>query len=387
MTTKKPLEKKEEIETEEEILNENLDNGGVLQRYKTAAQVANETLAVLLSELKVEKSVLSLCELGDKTITEKAKPFFKKNKKMPKGIAFPTCLSVNEVVCHCSPLSDDTTTLKQGDVVRIDLGVHFDGYIATVAHTVVLTDKAIDGKQADVMACAKACMEVTGQLLIEGNTNTKLSEAFDKVASSYGVSLCEGVLSHQLKRFVIDGSKAILLKTTTEHQTQEQTFQDFEVYSVDILVTSGSGKLRETQPKTTIYKRNPEVDYHVKLKSSAKALSEIREKYDILPFSIRYLDKDSKLGLNELTKHGLIEGYPVLTEKKGEFVCHLKSTFFILKNETIKGTGVNLQEFKTDKKVDQEFIESVQEISKKRKNEKKEKSEKKPKLEQMDETK
>lgn len=38
-TTKKP-EKKEEIETEE-ILNENLDNGGVLQRYKTAAQVAN----------------------------------------------------------------------------------------------------------------------------------------------------------------------------------------------------------------------------------------------------------------------------------------------------------------------------------------------------------
>lgn len=63
---------------------------------------------------------------------------------MEKGIAFPTCVSVNNICAHYSPLVSDanetekeTATLKEGDVVKIDLGVHIDGYIALVGHTVV----------------------------------------------------------------------------------------------------------------------------------------------------------------------------------------------------------------------------------------------------------
>ena len=37
---------------------------------------------------------------------------------------------------HYSPLvSEDTVEIKEGDIVKIDLGVHVDGYIAVVAHT------------------------------------------------------------------------------------------------------------------------------------------------------------------------------------------------------------------------------------------------------------
>ena len=52
------------------------------------------------------------------------------------GIAFPTCISPNHCVGHYSPLvSEDTVEIKEGDIVKIDLGVHVDGYIAVVAHT------------------------------------------------------------------------------------------------------------------------------------------------------------------------------------------------------------------------------------------------------------
>jgi methionine aminopeptidase len=63
---------------------------------------------------------------------------------MEKGMAFPTCISINEICGHYSPLISDAKEkeaeigiLKEGDVVKIDLGVHIDGYIALVGHTVV----------------------------------------------------------------------------------------------------------------------------------------------------------------------------------------------------------------------------------------------------------
>lgn len=58
---------------------------------------------------------------------------------MKKGIAFPTCISVNNCVCHFSPLrSEADLKLTDGDVVKIDLGAHIDGFIAVAAHTVIV---------------------------------------------------------------------------------------------------------------------------------------------------------------------------------------------------------------------------------------------------------
>lgn len=72
---------------------------------------------------------------------------------MEKGIAFPTSISVNEICGHYTPLKSDAedkekelNTLRDGDVVKIDLGVHIDGYIALVAHTIVVGDKPVDAR-------------------------------------------------------------------------------------------------------------------------------------------------------------------------------------------------------------------------------------------------
>jgi len=57
---------------------------------------------------------------------------------MEKGIAFPTCVSANHLVGHVSPLASEDMTLNAGDLVKIDLGVHIDGFIGQVAHTIVV---------------------------------------------------------------------------------------------------------------------------------------------------------------------------------------------------------------------------------------------------------
>lgn len=63
---------------------------------------------------------MSVCEQGDQLLTEETNKVFKKEKEMKKGIAFPTCVSVNNCICHFSPLkSEPDYVLKDGDVVKL----------------------------------------------------------------------------------------------------------------------------------------------------------------------------------------------------------------------------------------------------------------------------
>ena len=59
-------------------------------------------------------------------------------------------MSVNNCICHFSPLkSENDVTLKTGDVIKVDMGAHVDGYIAVVAHTQVIgasKDNPVTGK-------------------------------------------------------------------------------------------------------------------------------------------------------------------------------------------------------------------------------------------------
>jgi methionine aminopeptidase len=78
----------------------------------------------------------------------------KKSKKLERGIAFPTCISINNIMGHYSPMKDDSSALKEGDIAKIDLGCHLDGYIAHAAHTIVVSadpNSKVTGKAADVV--------------------------------------------------------------------------------------------------------------------------------------------------------------------------------------------------------------------------------------------
>jgi hypothetical protein len=56
------------------------------------------------------------------------------------------------------------------------------------------------------------------------------------------VNLVEGVLSHQLKQFVIDGNKCVLNKPTPDARVEDGEFEENEVYAIDIVVSTGEGK-------------------------------------------------------------------------------------------------------------------------------------------------
>lgn len=94
-------------------------------------------------------------------------------KEAEKGVAVPTCVTVNNLVQYYTPLASDAYTLKAGDVVKIELGAHIDGYIGTAAHTTVVNvdpSQPVTGKAADVIAAAYYAQEAVLRMMKPGTS-------------------------------------------------------------------------------------------------------------------------------------------------------------------------------------------------------------------------
>ncbi|KAG6478528.1 ERBB-3 BINDING PROTEIN 1 [Zingiber officinale] len=338
-----------------------LTSQDVVTKYKTAAEIVNKALQLVVSQCKPKAKVVDLCEKGDSFIREQTGNVYKNVKrKIERGVAFPTCVSVNNTVCHFSPLGNDETILEENDIVKIDMGCHIDGFIAVVAHTHVIQEGPVTGRAADVIAAANTAAEVALRLVRPGKKNKDVTEAIQKVAAAYDCKILEGVLSHQLKQFVIDGNKVVLSVGNPETRVDEVEFEENEVYAIDIVTSTGEGKPKLLDEKqTTIYKRAVDKNYQLKMKSSRFIFSEISQKFPIMPFSARVLEeKRSRLGLVECVNHDLLQPYPVLHERPGDLVAHIKFTVLLMPNGSDKITSHPLQLLQPTKSIDDPEIKA-----------------------------
>ena len=164
--------------------------------------------------------IYELCLWADSQIYEELAKVYNK-KQVFKGLAFPTTICPNELCGHFSPTPEESVNIKEGDLLNIELGVHVDGFAALVAHTLIVqSDKnaPVTGKKADVVLAAYNAAQAALRLIKPGHNNNEVTEVVQKVAESYQVNPLEGVLSHELKKHLIDGNKVILNKETFDQR-------------------------------------------------------------------------------------------------------------------------------------------------------------------------
>lgn len=322
----------------------------VVTKYKMAGDIVNRVLKQLIERSIPDASVRAICEYGDELLTEETNKVFKKEKELRKGIAFPTCVSVNNCICHYSPVpSEPDYILKKEDVAKIDLGVHIDGFIAVVAHTVVVgaePDKKITGRKADVILAAHYASQAALRLLKPGNETYAITDAVQKVGEAYKCKPVEGMLSHQLKQFKIDCEKTIIQNPNDAQRKEHEKFEldKYEVYAMDVLVSTGEGIGKETDTRVSIYKKTDET-YQLKLKASRMFYTEVRQKHGNMPFNLRYFEDETKakMGVNECVKNKLVEPFQVLYEKPSEIVAQFKFTVLLMPNGPHRITGLPLE--------------------------------------------
>jgi len=120
-----------------------------------------------------------------------------------------------------------------------------------------------------------------------GKKNNEVSELINKIVASYNCNAVEGVLSHELKKHVIDGNGVIINKATFEQKVDDYEFQVNDVFGLDIIVSTGEGKPKETEYRTTVYKRAIERAYSLKLKAARSFFAEVTEKIPNTCFFIK----------------------------------------------------------------------------------------------------
>jgi len=307
----------------------------------------------------------AVCAQVDAFVEEEVTKVFssKKSKKLERGISFPCCISVNEICGHFSPCPEDTLALKDGDLVKVEVGAHIDGFSGNAAHSLVVGGKA-EGKKADVLLAAYNAFLAAQRQIRVGSLNQEVTQRIQAVCEAYGVEPLQGVLSHKMKKDLVDGNEVIINKETPEQRVEDWEFAPGDVVGLDVYVTSGEGLVREGDYRTTVYKRELDQQYNLKSKSARAFFSIVNQKYPTLPFSIRGFEDltAAKVGVKECLNHDLLMGYPVLVDKPGEFVAQFKATIAVQPRSTAILCGakaLNTEGLKSDKSIKDEALKTL----------------------------
>lgn len=352
-----------------------IDQSDVLEKYKAAGAIVEQALDIIRRAAYAGMVVGTVCQLGDTYIAKQCARVFSKartesGEKLEKGVAFPTCICINNCACHFCPIETDpgsSITLKENDIFTVQLGAHIDGYAAISSNTIAVRPAKdsptppIKGTSGQAVKAAYTAAEAALRLMRPGKSNYAISEMIEKVANDMDVNALEGVLSHQMKRYIVDGSKVILNKQSLDQKAEHWEFENYEVYNLDIVMSTGEGKAIERDTRETIYKRQVDVDYKLKMKTSRQVFSEINKSYPTMPFTLRALNdpKRSRMAMTEIVKHSLVTSYPVLYEKDDAVIARCCLTVLITPTQTMVVTKSVMPDVECDKEITDESIKTL----------------------------
>lgn len=86
-------------------------------------------------------------------------------------------------------------TLVKGDVVKLHLGAHIDGFASVSAETLVVgatPEAPVTGRAADAIKAAWHAAEIAMRLVKAGNKNWAITDAVNKVTAAWDCKAVEG---------------------------------------------------------------------------------------------------------------------------------------------------------------------------------------------------
>jgi curved DNA binding protein len=314
----------------------------VMTKYKAAGKIVDDVLNLVCAACVTGATTKALVVLGDSEVDKACGAMFQKSKdekgnKMKKGSAFPANVSVNHVLAHHAPHNDgEALTLKDGDIVKVHISAHFDGYPAAAARTIIVgAVDTVEQTAANTIAAAYHAMQGMIRLCKAGAVNGDITDFIHSIGAVHSVEAVEGVLSNRTKRWIGDGMDAIISRRVTREDPQQDVapveLDDNQVWTLDVAFTnSPSYRMKLALDECNIFRRN-EVDILTRLPASAMLIADIRIKHGVFPFTCATMDKPSraKLGLSEIKKLDMVDRFPPLACKKGKVTARFCCTIAI----------------------------------------------------------
>ena len=245
--------------------------------------------------------------------------------------AFPVNVSLNDIAAHYTAEPNDPTIVKNSDVLKIDVGVHIDGYIADTAVTV-----SFDSKYQDLIDIAQRALD---EAIGIARSNTRVSDIgriIEKTITKYGCKPIQNLSGHSLERYTIHAGKSIPNIWTIGHSFNLSVDN---VYAIEPFVTTkeGQGIVYEGKVKNIfgIASRKRTKD-----QKADEFLEYLWNKFKTLPFALRwvvndYEEKETLSLLQTLLKKKNVHAYPILVEGTNRIVVQAEHTIIPQESSTI----------------------------------------------------
>lgn len=290
----------------------------MLQNLKIAekAWINAKKIADLL--VKPDKALLQVAEEVEDKINETCE------------IAFPINISRNNEAAHYSPKSDCAETFKEGDLVKIDIGCHSEGYIVDAAYTINLSK---DKMHQDILQASKDALNNAIKYIQKEKQNSEYGELgriiettikkYDSLKPIYNLT------GHSMEQYDLHAGKSIF-----NHASENKNKLGQGLFAIEPFATNGSGLIKNGDFCSIYSYANSTTRL-----PNCRLLVKEAEQFD-LPFSERWIGQnmgsiEKKMALNSLCQSGCFITHPMLIDKQGSFVSQHEKTVYIDENNKV----------------------------------------------------
>ena len=221
-------------------------------------------------------------------------------------LAFPSQISVNNIAAHYNSLVGNDFKFKEGDVCKLDLGVHINGAIGDTAVTVDL------GKNTKLVKASANALKAAIDIVKPGTRIKDIGKIIHSEITSLGFSPIRNLGGHGLDRWKIHTAPSI----PNFDNGDDTKLRENQIIAIEPFASTGTGLVQNGRA-SEIYQI--EQIKAIRDASARKILKFTSEKYKTLPFSKRCLPFNRlqlTVGLNALKREGLLHEYDILPEKK-----------------------------------------------------------------------
>ena len=284
--------------------------------YIQAGKIAGEVRENVRKTDWIGKTVFEICEHVENEI-----------KKRGAKCAFPVNTSINEVAAHYTAEPNDPLSIKDDDLVKIDLGAQINGHIADTAVTVCYNAEFDNMVQAAELSLSNAM-----SMMKVGVKSSDVGRTIEKTIKQMGFLPIANLSGHSLDQYTIHAGKSV----PNIWSIGSFTFNENQAFACEPFVTTGEGLgfVHEGKVKNifSLSSRKKTKD-----KDADKMLDYIWQNFNLLPFALRWLtneweEKEARRLLEILVKKKAVHAYPILVDGNGQRVTQAEHTF--IPNET-----------------------------------------------------
>ena len=159
---------------------------------RKSSQIVTEALDGLVRLIEPGMTTLELDRFAESYILKRGgKPAFKGYR----GYPYTLCASVNEQVVHAFP---SARSLKEGDIVSLDLGAMVDGYYGDAAMTVPVGEVSVEARR--LIAATREALARAIEAARPGNHLSDISHAVQSTVEAQGFSVVRLFVGHGIGR-------------------------------------------------------------------------------------------------------------------------------------------------------------------------------------------